>query len=118
MCYTWFMKKILPGLLLNGLALWAVDALFSGVSLTSRAFVITALALWLLNGLAGPLLRACSLPRNILTLGLFSLAVNSLVLWIGFRFVRGVYFAGRGTLLWTGVVLSVLNALEEKALQK
>ncbi|MEP7369969.1 MAG: phage holin family protein, partial [Dermatophilaceae bacterium] len=75
-------------ILVNGVALWVAAFILPGITLGSDARLSQQLVtlLWvavifgLLNALVKPVLKLLSLPVIILTLGLFSLVVNALML--------------------------------------
>lgn len=71
-------------LLLNAAALWAAVALVPGVEYTGRVlpFLGVALVFGILNAFVRPVLLMLSLPIVMLTLGLFTLVVNALLLWL------------------------------------
>lgn len=78
-------------------------------------FVGTAL-LALLNATLRPVLKLLTLPLNCLTLGLFSLVVNALVLWLaasselGFR-ITAEGIAGFGAAFVASLIISFVNAV-------
>lgn len=80
------MRKLLARLLLNTLALWLVSLLYPGVSFAQGAGLadyLVAGAIWgVANALLQPLLLLLTLPLNLLTLGLFTLVVNGVVLYL------------------------------------
>jgi putative membrane protein len=51
--------------------------------------LIAALILGLVNAIIRPLLILLTLPVNILTLGLFTLVINALMLWLVASIVKG-----------------------------
>jgi putative membrane protein len=83
------MKSIAIKILVNGVALWVAALLLpgitfgpSGAKLSSQLVAIlwVAVIFGLLNAVVKPVLKFLSLPVIILTLGLFSLVVNALML--------------------------------------
>ena len=51
--------------------------------------LVAALILGLVNAVIRPLLILLTLPVNILTLGLFTLVINALMLWLVASIVKG-----------------------------
>ncbi len=91
---------------LNGLALWAVATLLRGITLATVEDIILATLVWgVFNGLLRPVLRVLTLPVNIMTLGLFGLALNGMLFWSVSALVRGFVI---DSFLWAlaGVVLT------------
>jgi len=86
-----------------------------GVTFTSTGWeaVLTVLSasavLGLLNILLKPFLLIVTLPVNIMTLGLFTLVVNGLVLWAAAYFIPAFHINGFWTAVWAALLLSALN---------
>ncbi|QWK22793.1 phage holin family protein [Thermus antranikianii] len=80
------MRSLLVRLLLNTLALWVVSLVYPGVSFAREAGLLDYLvagAVWgLANALLRPLLLFLTLPLNLMTLGLFTLMINGIVLYL------------------------------------
>jgi putative membrane protein len=68
----------------NALALWLVSYVFPGLIYFQRAeigdYLVAGLVLGLANAILRPILLLLTLPINFLTLGLFTLVVNAIVL--------------------------------------
>lgn len=79
------------------------------------AYVIFGLVLGLLNGLLKPLLKLLTCPLILLTLGLFNLVINTIMLyaanWIGSMFDSGLYIESFWSALLGAVIISVVNVL-------
>ena len=73
---------VLLRLLINAAALWAATQLVSGITYTGDGVSLLGVALvfGVLNVLIKPILFLISLPFVILTLGLFTLVLNALML--------------------------------------
>jgi putative membrane protein len=106
------MVHIIAVWLVSALALWLVARIVPGIEV--RGFgdaMIAAVVIAIMNALVGPVLRFLAWPITFLTLGLFSLVINAIILKLasmfspGFR-VRGFFNAIIGALL-----LTVLEAL-------
>ncbi len=71
-------------LLLNAAALWVAVSIVPGVEYEGRVlpFLGVALVFGILNAFVRPILLMLSLPIVLLTLGLFTLVVNALLLWL------------------------------------
>ena len=76
--------KILVRLLINAAALWVAVRLVPGVSFSGNTglLLVVALVFGVLNASVRPLLWLLTLPFLILTLGLFTLVLNALLLWL------------------------------------
>ena len=104
-------------LIANGAALWVATRLVPGVEYTGGWLQLLGVALvfGFVNAFVAPLTKLLTFPLIILTLGLFSLVINGLMLWLtsalssafGFGFhVRGFWAAFFGAL-----VVSVVGTL-------
>ncbi|KQY02885.1 hypothetical protein ASD37_25360 [Mycobacterium sp. Root135] len=110
---------------LTGLALWVVTKFVSGVefvggdSTLQRVGIIFVVAVifGLVNAFVKPIVALISLPLYIVTLGLFHVVVNALMLWITSRITEntthwGLYIADFWwTAIWAAIVLSVVSWL-------
>ncbi len=98
----------------NSLGLWvAVRLLGTGLidanvggSLT--VFMIAGLVFSLVNALLKPLIVILSLPAILLTLGLFMIIVNGLMVYISLRLAPGISMTFLNSIL-TGMILSLVN---------
>lgn len=104
----WVATQLVPGLTFHAPA-WTADAQTNYLI----AVVVSAAALGLLNAVVRPILLLLSLPITCMTLGLFVLVVNGLVLivlsWLPLGFqVDGLFSAIVGALI-VSVVSFILN---------
>lgn len=79
--------------------------------------LVLVLVLGLLNILVKPILLILALPVNILTLGLFTLIINAVVLQLAVGLLAGVSSDGFVTTLLASVVMSVLSMLVGKTMK-
>jgi putative membrane protein len=100
--------------LLNSLGLWVAARLLAGHGVTydeSQGFVLffwAGLVLSLVNAVLKPLIIILSLPAILLTLGLFTLIVNGLMVWIAGALVGGFSITFWAAVL-AGMVISLIN---------
>ena len=107
------MARFLITLIVNAVALWLTALIVSGVDVVAYAadtgaqvltYLLIALIFGFVNSVVGTLLRIVTFPLYVLTLGLFSLIVNGLLLllvaWISDFLGFGLVIAG----FWTGVL--------------
>lgn len=77
------MQSFLLRWLFNAVAIYLTTLIIRGVSVPDfKGAVIAALVLGIVNAFIRPLVLILTLPVNILTLGLFTLVVNALMLYI------------------------------------
>ena len=96
--------------LLSGLAIIITAYLLPGVHLSGiKAALLTAVALGLINAVIKPVLKLLTLPLTIMTLGLFSLALNALLIMLTAKLVPGFQVQGFLWALAFSLVLAVVN---------
>jgi putative membrane protein len=115
------MRKLLLRWIINAAAVYVAIKVVNGISVEGgwSVYLWVALILGLMNAIIAPILKALTCPLILLTLGLFTLVINGLMLWltsliaeglgIGFH-VEGFFAALLGALVISAVsfVLSVL----------
>lgn len=96
--------------LVSGLAIIITAYLLPGVRVTGFfAALVTALILGLINAFIRPVLILLTLPLNILTLGLFTLVINALLILLAAAIVPGFSVQGFWWALLFGLVLAVIS---------
>ena len=73
--------------------------------------IIVALILALLNGFLKPILVFLTIPFTILSLGLFLLVINAIIILIASSLVSGFYVDGFWWALLFSLVMSLLSSL-------
>lgn len=98
--------------MLISLGLWVASRLlgssFHDTGATTGTFLIAGLVLSLVNSILKPIIVVLSLPAILLTLGLFMLIVNGLMVYIALKFVPGLDITFWGAVL-TGMIISLIN---------
>ena len=96
--------------LVSGLAIIITAYLLPGVRVAGFfAALVTALILGLINAFIRPVLILLTLPLNILTLGLFTLVINALLIMLAAAIVPGFAVQGFWWALLFGLVLAIVN---------
>jgi putative membrane protein len=96
--------------LIRALAIVITAYLLPGVRLTGFfPALVTALVLGLLNTFMRPILIILTLPINILTLGLFTLVINALLILATSAIVPGFQVKGLFTAILFSLVLTIIN---------
>lgn len=75
------------------------------------AALLAALVLGVVNAIVRPLMILLTLPLTIITLGLFLLVVNALMLMLVAAVVPGFRVRGFAPAFWASLLLSVFNLL-------
>lgn len=75
--------------------------------------LIASAVLAVLNVLVKPILLILSLPINVLTLGLFSIVINALMLQLTSSFVGSYYFhfSSFGSAMLIAIIMSICNVI-------
>lgn len=109
------MKNLLLRWLLNTLALVIVINVVPGYSVSSLGtLLVAALVLGLLNAIVRPILFWLTLPLTVLTLGLFLLVLNALMLEATDWIVPGFEIAGFRWALLGALVLSLVSLITNR----
>lgn len=106
------LRPILMRVLVMGIAVFLAVTIVPGIESDSLgAGVAAVLVLTLLNTLIRPLLYLLSLPLIVLSLGLFLVVINALLLQLTAAIVKGFTVAGFWASFWGALVISVVSAL-------
>jgi len=94
----------------TSLSLWAASYVFHGIHFAdAQALVIAALLLGFTNAIVRPLLILLTLPLTVLTLGLFLLVINALMLLLVSALVTGFAVDSFWTAFFASIFISVLS---------
>lgn len=89
------------------LSLWVASYLFNGLSFANRSsLLVSALVLGFANAILRPILVFLTLPLTLLTLGLFLLVINALIIMLVSALVKGFKLSG----FWTAFFVSIFIA--------
>ena len=89
------------------LSLWVASYLFSGLTFANRSsLLISALVLGFANAVLRPILVFLTLPLTLVTLGLFLLVINALIIMLVASLVKGFKVSG----FWTAFFVSIFIA--------
>lgn len=92
-------------------SMYAAAYFMPGYLAFSPAYVVLVVAavLMFINATIKPIISFLTLPINILTLGLFGIVLNGLILWALAALVSGFSVTGLVSAILAGVVISVVN---------
>jgi putative membrane protein len=90
---------------------------------STMAIIMMALALSLVNASIKPIAQALSLPLTVLTLGIFYLVMNALLLelaaWLSTTILgSGVTVASFGSAFFGSIVISIVNSIVDSIIGK
>jgi len=80
--------------------------------------LIAAFLLGIVNAIIRPILVFLTLPLTLLTLGLFLLVINGLMLGLVAALVRGFYVNGFGGAVFGSILISIVSWILSKLLYK
>lgn len=108
---------------LTGFALWIVTKLVSGIDFVGGGttlqrvgiILVVAVIFGFVNAIIKPIVQIISIPLYIVTLGLFHIVINALMLWITSWVTEhtthwGLYINDFWwTAIWAAIVLSIVS---------
>jgi putative membrane protein len=114
--------RFLLRLLVNAAALAVATWLISGITLTGTdttdrviSLLIVALIFGVINAILKPIFKLVTLPLVLLTLGLFLIVINALLLmltsWLSGEFGLGWTVDGFWPAVWGSVIISIVSFL-------
>jgi putative membrane protein len=111
------MPSVLLHWIFNAAALWVAAYFIPGLSFTGglvQLFLVAAV-FGVVNSLVRPLLTVLTCPLIVLTLGLFSLVINALMLlltgWVSSYWDLGFSVTGFWPAFWGGLVVGVVSMI-------
>ncbi|GAA0861586.1 Membrane protein of uncharacterised function [uncultured Clostridium sp.] len=111
------MKRVSLFIIVNAISLYLVSLLMNSMYIGSfGALIILTIIFGALNLTVKPILEFLSLPITFLTLGLFLLIINAIVLKLAFGLVPGVYLYGFVNAIGASILLSIVNTIIYKIL--
>jgi putative membrane protein len=106
------MVRLLLQWFLSAVALLVVSNLVPGFDVRGLGpALVAALVIGLLNATVGVVLKVITFPISILTLGIFLLVINGLMILLASNIVRGFHVYGFVPAFWGAVVLALLGML-------
>jgi putative membrane protein len=119
------MGQFLVRAAVTGLALWIVTLLVSGIHFVGGdttlqrvgVIFVVAVIFGVVNAFIKPIVQVLSIPLYLLTLGLFHVVINALMLWITSWISENTTHWGLyiddfwWTAIWAAIVLSIVSWL-------
>jgi putative membrane protein len=114
--YLWpevfMLVHIIVSWLVGALALWLVAQIIPGIEVSGfGAAMLATIVISIVNGVVGPVLRFFAWPITFLTLGLFLLVINALLLKLAAMMTPGFRVRGFLNALLGALVLTILNSV-------
>ncbi len=102
--------KVIVNLLLGGLAVLISAYIIPGISVPGLGVaIVVSVVLSIVNFLIKPLLVLLTLPVNVMTLGLFTLIINALIIELVAMIVPNFGVENFLAAILFGIVLSLVN---------
>jgi putative membrane protein len=104
------MKDLLVHLIISALLLALVDYFIDGITIAGFGYaLVAAIVLGLVNAVIRPVLVLLTLPITIVSLGLFLLVINALMMLLAAAFAPGFEVDSFSAALFGGLLLAVFN---------
>lgn len=108
--------------LLNSLGLWIAVRLFGtgfsneAINANMHVFLVAGFIFSIINAVLKPVVTILSLPAILVTLGLFTIIVNGILVYISLKLSPGISMTFWHSVL-TGLVLSLVNYIVSSVLE-
>ena len=112
-------RRFILHILANAVALYFISLMLNGdfaVVGGLKGYLIAAVIFGVLNTLVKPILKILSFPLMLLTVGLFSLVLNTLIIWFAEYALEVLDFQGVGIVVahlpayfYAGLLLAIAN---------
>ena len=104
--------RIIINLLVTAAVAFLLTKVLSGVHIDGfSTAIVFAIVLGILNLIVSPILKLLGLPLTIITLGLFSLVINAIVILIADYFIEGMQIDGFWWAFIFSIALSLITSL-------
>ncbi len=104
--------QTLFNLIINGIAVYVASRIIPGVTINDFfTAIVVYVVLAIINTFIKPILIVLTLPVNVLTLGLFTLVINAIIIMMVDSLVPGFKVNGFITALIFSLVLSVVSTI-------
>ncbi|MCK8491960.1 MULTISPECIES: phage holin family protein [Spirosoma] len=100
-------------ILISAVAVYVASLFIPGISVTGGAgtYLVIAIVLGLLNAFVKPILTVLTIPITILTLGLFLIVINVLMVYLASSLVSGFHVSGFIAAFLFSIVVSLVTSL-------
>ena len=116
------MLRLLIQILSNAIGIWAAARLVPGIHFFGswKWLIVAGAVLGFINFFIKPIVKVISLPLIWITLGLFSIVINILMIDLASKIVKALVIETWVAGFWAAIVISVINyivssLIEEKA---
>ena len=111
------MMAVLINWIVSAMVIFTVAYVIPGVHVTSfTTALVVALVLGILNAIVKPILVVLTLPITIITLGIFYLILNAILIVVASKIVPGFIIDSFFSAFIFGLILSIVNTFIHKFL--
>mgnify|MGYP001817052962 CR=1 FL=1 len=110
--------KLILRILINAFAIWLTSLILSNFTFSGSVFnlIIVAIIFGLVNAVIRPVIKLLTLPINVVTLGLFTLVINTamlmLTVWLsGTLSLEGGIFSSFLTAFIGAIIISIISTV-------
>lgn len=104
------MSGLLIRWVINAVALLVISRIIRGIEIDGLVAALAAAAvIGVMNAIVRPILIFLTLPITVLTLGLFILIINGLMVYLTGTIVKGFSVAGFFPAVFTAILLSIVS---------
>jgi putative membrane protein len=102
---------IIVGLLANIAGLYLAHMWVAGFAVGGgwQGYAVAGIVLGILNLIVRPILKLISTPLIIVSLGLFLIVINAIILWLAAQLTPYIIIENLVALLWATVVVAAVN---------
>ncbi|MEM7117320.1 MAG: phage holin family protein [Chloroflexota bacterium] len=107
------MSRFIIRLLINAAAIWVAAQLLDGISLSSEplSILIVVLIFGLVNAILKPIFTILSIPFIIITIGLFTLVINAILLLIVAAVTNGLAVESFWWAVGGSIIISIVSTV-------
>lgn len=106
----WIAVRLLLNWVLSALALWLVSRIVPGFVVRGVfSALLAVVVIGFVNATLGLFLKIVTFPLTILTLGIFWLIINAVMIELASFFVPGFHISSIVAAFWGGIALSIIN---------
>lgn len=102
--------RILLKIIVGAIAVFIASQWVTGIEVESwKAAFLASIVLGIINLVVRPVIKVLTLPITLLTLGLFSFVINTLLFWMASFFVEGFEVEGFIPAFLGALIMTVAN---------
>lgn len=108
--------SIIIGFLANILGLYLANLWVAGFAVNNgwKGYVAAGLVLGILNLIVRPILKIISTPLILVSLGLFLIVINAVILWLTAQLTHYIIIESLVALLWATLVIAAVNFIAHR----